>query len=559
MTMEKLLTDPEDILKRWHEYGKRLFNMEPTPIETLSTNEIDVEEEEPEPLVEEVKAALKNLKPRKSPGLDNVPAKLLKFSGEASVKALHQLCCKIWKTNEWPTDLKTQEFVMLHKSGNVKYCNNYRTISFIAHASKILLIIILNRMKQKVEFELSDCQAGYRTNRGTTDMLFVIQHLIEKIRDTNEEMYITFIDYSKAFDSVIHQHLFKTMEKLGFPKHTISLISSLYKDQRGTIRWDSQNCQFFNITKGVRQGCILSPHLFSLYTEQIMREADIDNMGLKIGGRNISNLRYADDTALVADNNTSMKRILHRVDAAGRTAGLKLNAKKTKVLHVPSPNQQGHTDIKVDKIPLEKVNEFKYLGSIKTNNGTCTKDIKVRIAMAKNKMLQLNNIWKDHSLPIHLKMKLLECLVWPVMLYGCETWTQKKEDNKRIEAAEMWFYRRLLRVSWKDKKTNESILEELGTSRRLLSLVSKRKLKYAGHAIRNEKTSLMKIALQGKTEGKRKRGRPAATLMSNLTEASGCSLHEISRRCLDREQWRRKCLAVCPSEAANTDPGDADR
>ena len=98
----------------------------------------------------------------------------------------------------------------------------------------------------------------------------------------------------------------------------------------------------------------------------------------------------------------SMKRILHRVDAAGRTAGLKLNAKKTKVLHVTSPNQQGHTDIKVDKIPLEKVNEFKYLGSIKTNNGTCSKDIKVRITMAKNKMLQLNNIWKDHSLPIHL-------------------------------------------------------------------------------------------------------------------------------------------------------------
>ena len=91
---------------------------------------------------------------------------------------------KIWKTNEWPTDWKTQEFVMLHKSGNIKDSNNYRNIALILHASEILLIIIFSKIKQKVEFELSDNQAGYRMNRGTTDMLFVIQHLLEKIRDT---------------------------------------------------------------------------------------------------------------------------------------------------------------------------------------------------------------------------------------------------------------------------------------------------------------------------------------------------------------------------------------
>ena len=247
---------------------------------------------------------------------------------------MHYLCCKIWKTGQWPTDWKSQEFVMLHKNGNVKDCNNYRTIALICHASKILLIIILNRMKQKVEFELSDCQAGYRTNRGTTDMLFVLQNIIEKVKITNEELFITFIDYSKAFDSVIHQQLFDTMYKMGFSQHIISLISSLYEDQKGTIRWGNQKCEFFNISKGVRQGCILSPHLFNIYTEQVMRESDIEDMGLKIGGRNITNLRYADDTALLADNITSMKRILYRVDVAGRKAGLKLNAKKTKVLHV---------------------------------------------------------------------------------------------------------------------------------------------------------------------------------------------------------------------------------
>ncbi|GFS03109.1 retrovirus-related Pol polyprotein from type-2 retrotransposable element R2DM [Elysia marginata] len=234
------------------------------------------------------------------------------------IKALHHLYCQIWKQQEWPEDWKLQEFVMLYKNDNSKECGNYRTIALISHASEILLIIILNRMKCKVEEELSDCQAGYRANRGTTDMLFVLQIIIEKIRDGNEEGYITFIDYSKAFDSVIHSKLLDIMTEMGFPQHLISMIDSLYHNQKATIRWNNANCEPFNIEKGVRQGCLLSPHLFNLYTEQIMRQADIDDMGINIGGRDITNLRYADDTALLSDNLTSMKRILHRVNNAGQ-------------------------------------------------------------------------------------------------------------------------------------------------------------------------------------------------------------------------------------------------
>jgi len=185
-------------------------------------------------------------------------------------------------------------------------------------------------------------------------MLFFLQNIIGKVKSTTEELYITFIDDSKAFDSVNHQHIFETMNKMGFPRHVIELLSSLNTDQKGTIRWDDQQSNFFYITKGVRQGCILSPHLFNIYTEQVMRKSDIDDMGFKIGGRKITNLRYADDTALVAENITSMKRILHRVDTAGREAGLKLNAKKTKVLHVAGIDSQTNNEIKIDKVPFKK-------------------------------------------------------------------------------------------------------------------------------------------------------------------------------------------------------------
>ena len=409
-------------------------------------------------------------------------------------------------------------------------------------------------MKKKVEQEISDCQAGYRENRGTIDMLFTLQILIEKIRDSEQEAYITFIDYSKAFDSVIHNHLFQTMSTMGFPKHLIKLIANLYQGQKATIRWNNEHSKFFEIQKGVRQGCILSPHLFNIYTEQIMRNADIEDMGIKCGGRNITNLRYADDTALLADNITSMRRILHRVDTAGTRAGLKLNAKKTKVMHIGDENTQGI--IRINRSNLENVNDFKYLGSIKSNNGSCGKDIKTRIGMAKQKTVEYNNIWKDRGIPLGLKLKILESLIWPILTYGCEAWTLRKYEEQKIEAAEMWLYRRLLRVKWTERRTNESILSQLNIKRHLLRTINKRKLKYIGHAFRNKHTDLMKTTAQGKVEAKRRKGRPPTTLIGNITKGNEMKLQEIGWISQDRGRWN---VFVNSRTSATPEIGDADR
>ena len=133
------------------------------------------------------------------------------------------------------------------------------------------LYIILNRLKDKIEFEVADEQAGFREGRGTADMLCALQSLIEKVSectsvDNSVEGYIVFIDYSKAFDNVSHPKLFQTMEEMGFSKHLIKLIEGLYTNQEALIRWNSNHTEPFKILKGVRQGCILSPHLFSLWT-----------------------------------------------------------------------------------------------------------------------------------------------------------------------------------------------------------------------------------------------------------------------------------------------------
>ncbi len=181
----------------------------------------------------------------------------------------------------------------------------------------------------------------------------------------------------------------------------------------------------------------------------------------------------------------------------------KSNAPKTNYMHLKGKESQPDyfNSIKVNGTVLERVDNFKYLGSIKSSDGTCLQDVKARIAMAKQKMIQLNNVWKDRSVPMHLKMHLLKCLIWPVLMYGCEAWTIRKQEENRLNAAEMWMYRRLLCISWQDRRTNESVLEELLTSQTLLKDINRRKLKYLVHAIRNPKTNLMLSIFQGRVEG----------------------------------------------------------
>ena len=538
-------------MKRWEQYGEKLFASSTTFAERTS---IENFEKEPPPLIIEVEHALKNIKTGKSPGLDNIPAELLKNSGENATKVLHTLCCSIWRTCQWPKDWKQQELVMLHKAGNVKECGNYRTIALLSHTSKILLDIILNRLKAKVELELAEEQAGFRPGRGTGDMLCAIQAVLEKInamKKDQQDAYIIFIDYSKAFDNVDNEKLVQTLLNMGFPPHLVVLIQSLYTDQNAKIRWNASHTSPFNITKGVRQGCILSPHLFSIYTEQVMRDSDTDIQGIKVGGRKVSNLRYADDTALCAQGHQEASFLINNVNNVGKEKSLKLNVKKTKTFYIGK--EENYVPIQIDNEELERVEHFKYLGSNKTSDAYCTKDVNIRIAMGKQRMVELSTIWNDKNIRLKLKLKLLKCLIWTVITYGAEGWTLRQTDVKKIESAEMWLYRRLLRVKWDEKRTNDSILKELKVKRELVSIVIKRKLSFFGHTIRNNKCTLMKDILQGSLESSRKQGRPRTNYHTNIKQWTGLSTSTIYSTARRREEWRgvvRKAM-----RDANADDG----
>ena len=187
-----------------------------------------------------------------------------------AVKGLHSVCQQIGKTQQWPQDWKKSVFIPISKKGNAKECSNYYTIAFISHASKIMLKILKARLQQHVNHKLPDVQAGFRKGRGTRDQIVNIRWIIEKAREFQKNIYFCFIDYAKAFDCVDHNKLWKILQEMGTLDHLPCLLRNLYAGQKATVRTGHGTTDWFQIGKGVCQGCILSPYLFNLYAEDIM-------------------------------------------------------------------------------------------------------------------------------------------------------------------------------------------------------------------------------------------------------------------------------------------------
>ena len=194
--------------------------------------------------------------------------------------------------------------------------------------------ILQARVQQYVNCELPDVQAEFGKGRGTRDQIASICWIIEKAREFQKNIYFCFIDYAKAFDWVDHNKLWKILNEMGIPDHLTCLLRNLYADQESTVRTGHGTTYWFQIGKGEYQGCMLSPCLFNLYAEYIMRNAGLEEAqaGIKIAERNVNNLRYADDTTLMAESEEELKSLLMKVKEERQKVGLKLNIQKTKII-----------------------------------------------------------------------------------------------------------------------------------------------------------------------------------------------------------------------------------
>uniref|UniRef100_A0A4W2IHN2 RNA-directed DNA polymerase n=1 Tax=Bos indicus x Bos taurus TaxID=30522 RepID=A0A4W2IHN2_BOBOX len=256
------LTEAEDIKKRWQEYTEKLYKKD---LHDPDNHNGVITDLEPDILECEVKWALESITTNKARGGDGIPVELFQILKDDAVKVLYSVCQQIWKTQQWPQDWKRSSFIPIPKKGNAKECSNYRTIALISHASKVMLKILQARLQQYVNCELSDVQAGFRKGKGTRDQIANIRWIMEKAREFQKNICFCFIDYAKGFDCVDHNKLWKIMKDMGIPDHLTCLFGNLYAGQEATVRTGHGTTDWFQIGKGVRQGCILSPCLFNFY------------------------------------------------------------------------------------------------------------------------------------------------------------------------------------------------------------------------------------------------------------------------------------------------------
>ena len=499
-------------------------------------NRVLINFEGPKILEVEVMHAMKKMKTGKASGPDNIRVEMLEPLEELGITVLTDLLNEIYEAGQIPADLTKSIFITLPKKPGAIGCDLHSTISLMSHITKILLRIIMKRARNKLNPELSEEQCGFVEGKGTTNAIFILRNIIERCLEVKKDVYLCFIDYTKAFDRVQHSKLIDILENLDIDGKDLRIIKNLYWEQSAAVKIGNEVSKFQPIKRGVRQGCVLSPDLFSIYTEQIMRNIK-DMPGILINGQNINNVRYADDTTLIAENEQDLQRILNKVIVESERMGLELNKNKTQIMVITRKTIIQNCSIQIKDTVLKQVKSFKYLGTIIDENGKSSTEIKSRIGKAKAAFQNMNQIFRSWDISQRNKIRILKCYIEPIATYACETWTLTPELIRRLEALEMWFLRRMLRIPWTDKKKNVEILEEAGHKRNLVNTIRKRQAKFFGHVMR--RGGLEKLAVSGKITGKRAPGRQRTKMMDSMTKWLGTGKNSSTIRATEeRELWR---------------------
>ena len=275
---------------------------------------------------------MRTLSRRKAEGMDGISAEfLISLRGEVKEKFV-ELCQLIYRDEAWPKDFLQSVMIPIEKK-NVVRCEGFRTISQISLASKVVLRILAKRIKSKSEEFLGKDQFGFRSGRGTRDAVGVMRCLSERSIEFNQDLYVCFIDYEKAFDRVNWRKLMEILQNIGVDWRDRRLIATLYMSQTAAVRLNYELTEPSEVGRGVRQGCLISPTLFNIYAEAMIKYA-LDDLkeGICVGGELVQSVRYANDQTMTANTAKGLQKILGEANKVVKKYGMKIKIKKTKVI-----------------------------------------------------------------------------------------------------------------------------------------------------------------------------------------------------------------------------------
>ena len=542
------IADSEQQLERWAEHFEELLNRPaPSNPPTIAEAERDLDINCDKPTKEEIVRAIKRMKNGKAAGPDGIPAEALKADVETTAAMLLPLFEKIWNMEEIPADWKEGHIIKLPKKGDLSNCDNYRGITLLSVPGKIFNRILLERMRDAVDEKLRDNQAGFRQNRSCTDQIATLRIIVEQSLEWNSSLYINFVDYRKAFDSLHRDTLWQLLRHYGVPSKLMRLIEKSYEGMACQVVHGGKLTRRFNVKTGVRQGCLLSPFLFLLAIDYIMKKTtDGTRNGIQwTVWTQLDDLDFADDLALLSHSHQQMQDKTSRLESTSSQVGLDIHPQKTQVLKV---NTTCTEPVKLKMNNLEEVETFTYLGSVIDQQGGTDADVKTRIGKARAAFVTLKNVWKSHQMTTSTKIRLFNSNVKSVLLYGSETWRTTKTTIQKIQAFINTCLRKILRIHWPETISNADLWQR---TKQLPAEdeIKRRRWRWIGHTLRKPPSNITRQALTWNPQGKRKRGRPKNSWRRDLeadTRQMGHTWRELETMAQDRSRWRATVDGLCP-------------
>lgn len=545
-------TNEEKQLKIWMEYIREQFTNK-DPEELIDFGERNIEELKVNTnniTKLEIQKAIKSLKNNKAAGIDNIQPEMLKVDEKTSTEMLFGLFQKIWSEEKIPNAWKTGLLVKIPKKGDRTKCENWRGITLLSIASKVLTRILLERLKAAIDKKLRINQAGFRARESCTDHIATLRIIVEQSIEWQSNLYLNFIDFQRAFDSVHRESTWKLLRYYGILCKFIIIIKfiikAFYPDFNVQIIHNGTISENVPIETGVRQGCILSPTIFLIIIDWIMKKATRQKRGIAWRVfESLEDLDFADDICLLSHKAEHMQAKTDDLVKEGKRIGLRVNVNKTQTMRINSCERP----ILIENQSLENVNRFTYLGSTITSDGGALEDAKARVNKARHVFQTLAKVWRSKNITLNTKLRIFNTNVKSVLLYGAETWLTSKTLINHIQCFVNKCLRRILQVFWPNKISNEELWTK--TNQEKIELTVKRRTwRWIGHTLRKPDEDITKQALIWNPSGSRKRGRPRDTWRRHREKEmkkNNTSWDQVKLQAKNRTRWRGIVEALCSS------------
>lgn len=514
-----------DIMDIATSYYKRLYENDTTEDEIDLAGFSNI----PNILQAEVEKAIDTQKADKSPGPDGISNEILKHGKEVLAPVLTDMFNNILNTEIIPQQWTESSIILLFKKGDKHEIGNYRPISLMSNIYKIFAKIILKRIERTLDEHQPIEQAGFRKDYSVIDHIHVVRQVVEKYSEYQLKYYISFIDYSKAFDSLLHKNIWEALVEQGIEHKYIRLIRNVYSNSTARIQLEKKS-QPFKVGKGVRQGDPLSPKLFSAVLESIFRKLTWENFGINVDGTSLTHLRFADDIVLFAKSPEEITKMIEELAIESERVGLKLNPEKTRMM-----TNGEKTEIKIGNTEVNYTDEYIYLGQLITHKEPMREEVNRRIANSWRRYWSLKEAMKDKQLHNNIKGKLFNTCILPVLMYGCQSWTLTREMTNRLATCQHDIERSMLNVKRSDRLKNSVIRKKTRTID-VVQKIKRLKWRWAGHTIRGHDKWSKKVTMWYPREGKRKRGRPQKRWDDDIREVAGVMWNRVA---LERTEWKR--------------------